>query len=45
MYVSSVGPKSTKRFLVNPIVVHTKSVGAEQLPVSVAVSYSVDAFE
>ena len=45
MYVSSVGMKSAESFLVNPIAVHMKRAGAEQPPVSVAASFSVEVFE
>ena len=45
MYVSSVGTKSAESFSVNPIVAHMKLAGAEQPSVSVATSFSVEAFE
>ena len=40
--MSSEGTKSAESFSVTPVVVHTKLAGAEQLPVFVAASFSVD---
>ena len=45
MFVSSVGMKSAESFSVNPILIHIKGAGAEQLPVSVAASFSEKIFE
>ena len=45
MYVRSVGMKSAESFSVSPIVIHMKCSGAEQPPVSVAASFSVERFE
>ena len=42
MYVRT---NTAESVLVNPIVVHMKWAGAEQLPVSAAASFSVDVFE
>ena len=44
-YVTSVGTKSMESFLVNQLVVHMKWGGAEQPPVAVAASSSVEVFE
>ena len=42
MYVTSVGTKSAESFSVNPIVIHMKWAGAEQLPVSATASFSAE---